>query len=438
VAGLRGYQEILGDPRARAFTSAGLVARMPLSMTGLGVVLLVSITTGSFAQAGLITAAGTLTGAITAPGWGRLIDRWGQARVLIIAAAINSASLTLLIVSVLRGWPLAVTLAAAVGSGLGFSSAGSCVRARWAHRLNGSPLLNTAYALEAVFDEVVFIVGPVLVTLLATSVHPALGLAVCVLLGAVGAAALASMRDTQPPLAAGPVRSRAVEPLPLGRLGPVALASVALGAVFGAMEVVVVAFARDADILRLSGFLLMAWAFGSLLAGVITGTITWRISGARRFRIAAAFLAASLLPLPFLELPILMAGLLVLSGFAIAPTLIASVAVTQAAVPPSRLTEALNWSSTGLATGLAAGAAGAGALIDSFGPTAGFWGVVGAGGLLVTAALFVRSGPAHPQRPEAPGLDGAATDTAAAVVSPGLSGTPAAAPPRRAVETPPR
>jgi len=433
ATGLRAYGAILHDGRARAFSAAGLVARMPLSMTGLGIVLLVSLTTGSFGRAGLITACGTLTGALSAPWWGRTVDRWGQARVLVLAAVINNVSLALLTVSVLQHWPLAVTLAAAVGTGLGFSSAGSCVRARWAHRLGTSPLLNTAYALEAVLDEVVFIVGPVLVTFLATAIHPALGLGVCVVLGSAGAAALASMRDTEPPRGIDSPHAARTDRIPAARLAPVVLASTALGAIFGAMEVVIIAFAKDAGVLRYSGFILMAWALGSLLAGVVTGTITWRASPARRFRIAAVLLAASLLPLPFLDAPVVVAGLLVLSGSAIAPILIASVAVTQAAVPASRLTEALGWTSTGLAAGLAAGAAGAGALIDRSGSTAAFWGVVGAGAALALAGLFVRGGSPPPRRELDEGLS-----TAAAVLTPDSSGSPAAGPARPEVESLPR
>ena len=78
-AGLGAYRQLLSDRAARAFSLAGVLARLPLSMTGIGVVLLVSLTTGSFGRAGLITAAGTLTGAVAAPLWGRAIDRVGQA-----------------------------------------------------------------------------------------------------------------------------------------------------------------------------------------------------------------------------------------------------------------------------------------------------------------------------------------------------------------------
>ena len=419
-AGLNAYRQVLADPRARAFTAAGLVARLPMSMTGIGIVLLVSLTSGSFGRAGLVTAVGTLTGAIAAPLWGRLIDRVGQARVLVTASLINTASMTLLIISVLQGWPLAVTLLAAVGVGVGFSSAGSCVRARWSHRLKESPLLNTAFAVEAVLDEVVFIVGPVLVTLLATAWHPALGVGVAAALGLVGGLALAVQRDTQPP----PQPRSSREPrtrMPVFTLLAVALACFALGGLFGGMEVAVVAFAQEADVLGLTGLILMCWAAGSLLAGVITGTITWRSSPARRFRISSVALALSLVALPFVHQPIAIAGLLAISGMAIAPTLIASVAVTQEAVLPNRLTEALGWTSTGLAAGVATGAAGVGWLIDYSGSTAGFWGVVGFGVLLIVTAVFVR-GPGKTLARRA--LSSVPQDTATAGLARRSAGTP--------------
>jgi len=230
------------------------------------------------------------------------------------------------------------------------------------------------------------------VTFLATSIHPALGLAVCVVLGLVGAFALAGMRDTQPPTqTAEQAAETSRDPLSVWLLVPIVTACAALGALFGAMELVVVAFAREAGIPRYTGFIVMAWAFGSLIAGLLTGTISWRASPTRRFRIAAALLGLSVLPLPFAGNPWLVTGLLLLSGFFIAPTLIASVAVTQAAVPASRLTEALGWTSTGLAAGIAIGAAGLGHVVDTFDSRGGFWGVVVIGGLLIIAALCVRS-----------------------------------------------
>jgi hypothetical protein len=226
-------------------------------------------------------------------------------------------------------------------------------------------------------------------------VHPAVALGVGAVVGLVGALALALQRGTEPPRRPRAAGTAVVGRIAPGALVPVVLASVALGAVFGGMEVVVVAFATEAGVLPWAGAILMAWAAGSLVAGVVTGTVVWRRSPAVRFRVGAVCLAVSLVPLPWVREPLLVAALLVVGGMAIAPTLIASVAVTQAAVPQSRLTEALGWTSTGLAGGLAAGAAGLGHLVDLGGSSLGFWGVVGAGALLSLAALWVRS-PARP------------------------------------------
>ena len=282
--------------------------------------------------------------------------------------------------------PLWLTCLAAVVSGLGATSAGSAVRARWTYRLSdGEPaLLNTAYALEAVFDEVVFIVGPVLVTFLATTIHPAFALGVVVVLGLAGAIALAVQRGTEPPLTpriAG--KQPATAKLSLGFLVPIMVACAALGALFGGMEVVVVAFAREHDIVAYSGAILMVWATGSLVAGLVTGTIHWKVSPRRRFRVGAVLLAASVVPLLFVDHPAAVAGLLMLSGLAVAPTLISSVALTQSSVPGSRLTEALGWTSMGMATGVALGAAVLGRVIDGWGADGGFAAMVGVALLLV-------------------------------------------------------
>lgn len=407
AAAFEAYRQVLADPRARAFSAAGFVARLPLSMTGIGIVLLVSLTTGSFGRAGIIAGVGTLCAAVAAPAWGRRIDQLGQARVLVTAAVVWTGGLTLVIASVIAGWPLGVTLVGSVAAGLGYTSAGAAVRARWTHRLKESPLLGTAYAVEAVVDEVVFIIGPVLVTYLATSIHPALGIGACLVLGLVGALLLAGQRDTQPPVRLTSSDSSAHPRIRPGVLVPIVICCAALGSVFGGMEVAVVAFAGEAGVLRYAGVILMVWALGSLVAGVVTGSIRWRATPARRFRVGAAALACSVLPLPFVHDPVLMAALLTISGLAIAPTMIASIAVTQASVPGDRLNEALGWTSTGLATGVALGAAGSGQLIDRFSSTAAFWGLVAAGGLLLLTGTFVQGGGRlSPDPPDTPATDG--------------------------------
>ena len=384
------YAKVLGDPAARAFSITGFVARLPQSMTGIGLVLLVSTATGSFARAGIVAGVVTAGSAVAAPLWGRVVDRAGQARVLAGTSLGYAVGVLAVLASVDRGWPYAATVAGAALAGLSFTPTGSCVRARWSRRLSGSPLLDVAFAVEAVIDEVTFVVGPVLVTFLATAVGPNVGLVTCAVLGVLGSVALAAQRGTEPPRRPAPLRTDLTSRLPVVLLGTVVLACFAFGGVFGGMEVVVVAFSRERDILSSSGVLLMCWSAGSLVAGVIAGSLTWRRTPAARFRLGAAALALSLLPMPFVHAPVLLGALLALNGLAIAPTLIAEVSVVQTSVSALRLTEALGWSSTGLAGGVSLGAAVAGAVVDRVGSAGGFTAVACFAVLLALGALLVR------------------------------------------------
>jgi len=384
------YATLLGDRPARTFSLTGFVARLPQSMTGIGLVLLVSLTTGSFGRAGIVAGTVTAGSAVAAPLWGRVIDRVGQGRVLAGTSVGYAAGILLVLASVEHAWPFAATVGGAALAGLSFTPTGGCVRARWSHRLSGSPLLDVAFAVEAVLDEVTFVVGPVLVTFLATAVGPDVGLITCAVLGVLGAVALAVQRGTEPPRHPRPERGVARDRLPVPLLASVVVACCALGGVFGGMEVVVVAFAREHRILSSAGLLLMCWAAGSMVAGLVAGVLTWRRSPVTRFRIGAAALAVTLLPVPFVGLPGLLGALLVLNGLAIAPTLIAEVSVVQAAVPAPRLTEALGWSGTGLAGGVAIGAAVSGAAVDRLGSVGGFGTVAAFAVLLALATLLVR------------------------------------------------
>ena len=390
AAGFRIYLRLLADPQARAFSAAGLLARMQISMTGLSIVLLISIVTGSFARAGLVTAVATLTGAAVTPAWGRLIDRVGQARVLVLTSVLFTVGVGLIILTVLSRQPLGFTIAAAVLAGLGISQAGSAVRARWSHRLHDPAERDVAFALEAMVDEVVFIVGPVLATLVATTIQPSFGLALSAALTLTGSLLLAGQSRTQPP-AHPRSGSRPVGTIPWRTIAPVAVCCIALGVIFGGMEVAIIAFTTERNILAATGLFTVAWALGSLVAGFVTGTICWQAPATRRFRIGATCLAASLLPLPFLGSPWALAPVLVISGMAIAPTLIASVAVVQTAVPAGRLAESLGWTQLGIAAGLAIGAVAIGATVDRWLAFGGFVGIAAAGVLLFLGSLLVRS-----------------------------------------------
>lgn len=386
---LRTYRRILSRPGTALFSATGLVARLPISMVGLGVVLLVEDASGSYALAGAVSAVGLLANASSAILQGRLLDRLGQGRVLPPLITIWGVGLALLIWSVQSDWPLAATFVLAAVSGAGMPSVGTCVRARWSHRLEDPDELQTAFALEAVADEAVYITGPILVTVLATAVHPAAGLTTALVAGLVGTYAFAAQRATEPPPRPR-VRAGDQEPMPWGAVVPLTVVFACLGLLFGAAEVTAVAFSEERGDKAYAGVLLALWAAGSLIAGVLTGAVTWRRGPEQRLRWGALAMTLTILPLVLIDSLVVMGAVLFFAGFAIAPTLIASMSLAERVVPTSRLTEGLAFLQTGIVAGVAPGAALAGVVVDARGASAAFLVSFAGGVVALLAALSVR------------------------------------------------
>ena len=186
-------------------------------------------------------------------------------------------------------------------AGASLPQIGSCVRARWAHVLASPERVQTAFALEAVLDEVVFVLGPILVTMLATAVHPVAGLAVAVVAGVGGSLAFAAQRGTEPPAHPRDRTTGPRPPLPWRTLVPLTVVAAALGVLFGAAEVTTVAFADEHGLKAWSGALLALWALGSLVSGVVIGAIVWRRGPEVRLRWGTAGMALAMTPLYFVD-----------------------------------------------------------------------------------------------------------------------------------------
>ncbi|HEX6514226.1 MAG TPA: MFS transporter [Nocardioidaceae bacterium] len=367
------YRRVLAVPGALVFSLTGLVGRLPISMVSLGIVILVSGRTGSYTLAGGIAAAYLVGNAVLSVPEGRLVDRLGQSVVLPWTILVFTVALSLMVWSVVAGWPTPVPQVLAALGGAALPPIGSCVRARWSHNVPDKKQLQTAFALEAVVDETVFVVGPILVTVVATAIHPLAGLGTAIAAGLIGTLALSAQRSTQPPAHRSTGRSAPRVPLGWRVLGPLLAAGVTLGVLFGGIEVATVAFADELGAKAASGILLAVYSLGSLLAGVVSGAVRWRASVATRFRRGMAALAVSLVPLPFLSGFPAMGTALFLAGFAIAPTLIAAVAWIEQTVPTRRLTEGITILITGINVGLAPGAAAVGRVVDRFGASASYW-----------------------------------------------------------------
>jgi len=394
---LTSYRLILRLPGTLLFSASGMVARLPMSMVSLGIVILVSTATGSYGLAGSVSAAYLVANGAFAIVQGRLLDRLGQSRVLPVAVAVFGVALALLMWSVQAEWPVALSYLLAAVSGAALPSVGSCVRARWSYVLNSRDQIQTAFALEAVLDESVFMLGPILVTVLATAWHPVAGLTAALVAGVAGTLFFASQRATEPPAHPRQESTGRRPGMPWATVAPLALVCAALGTLFGAAEVTTVAFAAELGSKGYAGPLLALWALGSLIAGLVSGAIHWRRGADHRVRWGSAAMMAAMLPLALIGSVQLMGVALFVAGFAIAPTLIATMSLTEKTVPHARLTEGMAIMHTGIVAGVAPGATIAGVVIDAYGASPAYL-VAAAAGLVsaIAAQAIPRSPSAEP------------------------------------------
>lgn len=392
------YRRVLSLPGALLFSLTGLVARLPISMVSLGIVLLVSARTGSYAYAGGISAACIVAAAFGSPLQGRLADARGQHVMLPVVTAVFTSGMLALIVSVEREWPTPVPHLCAAWTGFALPQVGSLVRARWTYLVDGGNRLKTAFAFEAVVDEAIFISGPVLVTVLATLVDPFAGLAFAAAAGLVGGLALAVQTRTAPPVRRSGGTGSPQQAIGWAMLLPLCLAAVGSGCMFGAGEVVTVAFATQEGARGASGALLAVWAAASLVAGLVVGAVDLGSGPLRQFRVASLALVVTLAPLVVVPNVLLAGVTLFVSGFAISPMLVAQMSLLEQVVPRSRLTEGMSWFSMGMAGGVALGGAASGWMVDEFGASLAFLVPVAAAAVAAAVAWTVRNPTEKPEQ----------------------------------------
>lgn len=384
---LQPYREVLLRPGAAAFSAAAAIARLPMSMVGIGIVLMVSEVYGSYGLAGRISAVQVITHALCSPQLSRLVDRYGQARVMRPAVVLTAVGIVGLVVpTLLRASPGWLYLAAVVTGAAG-GSVGALVRARWSHVLHDPREIHTAYSLESAVDELVFIVGPVLATVLATGVHPTAGLVVPVVAVLVGGAWFFSQRATEPPPSVRTPGVRHRHVLRSGGMVLLALVFVCMGSIFGATDVATVAFAEEEGSKGAAGIILAVFAAGSMLSGLAYGARHWVSPLWRRFAIGMVALALGVCLFFVVSNLVVLAGVMFVVGFAIAPTIINGNGLVQQLVPRQQLTEGLTWVGTSLGVGVSFGSSIAGAQIDRAGSHGGFLVVVVSGALAVVAVL---------------------------------------------------
>ena len=285
-SGLARYRDVLRSPGALAFAVPGLVGRMPMAMLSLALVILLTAVTGSYGTAGAVSATAALAYAAVTPVAARLADRYGQATVLrpqVILFAAATAALAACALSQAPVWALAVTGGLSRAT---MPSLGPMVRSRWSQLLAGTALLDAAFSLEGIADELIFITGPVLVVALAAGLSPVAGVLITAALSVAGVAGLTRQRRSEPP--AAPLTRTYGPALRSPGLRVLIGMTVCLGALFVAVDLATIAFAAHHGAKAAAGPLLGLYGLGSAAAGVWYGTRRWRAPHASRLIAALA------------------------------------------------------------------------------------------------------------------------------------------------------
>jgi MFS family permease len=360
------YRSILRQPGAPRLVITAFLARIPVGINALAIVLLVRRATGSFADAGIVDAGLALGSAFLSPAQGRLVDRFGQPTVLISSALVSSAALVGLDLGVHHHLSIAALAAlAAVGGGM-LPPMGASMRALWAFLIPEPTRRNAAFALEAVLTEVYFIAGPLITAVIVAVSSPSAAVITSACLTVVGTIAFATSRPSR--------RWRAVKakrtiagPLAGPGIRTLVLSVLPMGLAFGTLEVTMPALATRHGDPAAAGILLGALAGGSLIGGLLYGSRTWQGSLAQRYVFLTAMFAAGMAPLIIAGSIPVMVFLMAVAGFTLAPVAACTFALIEEVAPPGTTIEAFTWVFTANMVGAAGGAAVAGAVIHSSG-----------------------------------------------------------------------
>ncbi|MEU6862824.1 MFS transporter [Streptomyces sp. NPDC046876] len=405
------YRAIFAAPGTRGFSAAGFIGRIPISMVGVGILTMISEITGRYAMASALTGTLALAAAAIGPQVSRLVDQYGQRRVLRPATLVSVAAVAVLLVAAAGGWPDWTLFVCAAVAGC-VPSVGSMVRARWTAIYRDSPReLHTAYSFESVVDEVCFIFGPILAIGLSTTWFPEAGPLIAAACLLVGVWLLTAQRSTEPEAHPRSAQADGASALNSPGLQVLTATFVATGAIFGSIDVATLAFAEEQGAKPAASFILAIWALGSCIAGIVFGLLHLEGRTERRWVLGVCAMAVSMIPLLLAgNLPILAVALFV-SGLAIAPTMITTMALIEAHVPRAKLTEGMTWISTGLAVGVALGSAVAGWVIDAAGARSGYVVSISAGAAAAAVAFAGYRRLTRPAQGEEPSSDGDGGDS---------------------------
>jgi hypothetical protein len=368
------YRTLLRTPGAAAFFLTAAAGRVGIAMTSLGIVWLVHARSGSYITAGLVTGGFAVAEAAAGPQLARLIDRFGQSRVLPPALLAHAAAVAMLLALVAAGTPDWLMTAGGVLAGATIPQLGALSAARWAALLRDeqATALPTAFTLESLANELAYLAGPALVSILGASGYPAAGTVLAATVVVAGGLCFAAQRRTAPPTSGAAGRHRTGRSLLRPGFAVLVGVNLAIGGFFGATQISVTAFAVEHGAAGTAAALFTVSSCASLLAGWLHGLRQWRIAPRVQLAVAAAGLAIGCLSLLAAGSPVELGLGVALTGLAIPLILILCTVMAEAVVHRAVLTQAFVWLNSASAAGSAGAAAAAGWAVGTFGAHGGF------------------------------------------------------------------
>ncbi|WP_406838940.1 MFS transporter [Streptomyces sp. AHU1] len=398
------YAALFRMPHARRTFAAAMTGRLSYGVVSLAMMLTTTRATGSYAVAGTVMALFGATSVFLSPARAALIDRYGPRRALIPMASLYAGLLTAFAVTAWRpGAPVAAVGALAVAAGACTPPLGPTLRAVWGEAVQDERVLQRAYSLDGVVEEILFVSGPLVVGAVVRTAPPAAAVVLSALLVWSGTLAFVLsplVAGVRPPAARG--ASGTARRGRRGRGGralvrPV-VAAAGVGLSLGAVDLLVMAFAeRHHHGAGVVAWVLAALSLGSALGGLLNGAVDWRAAPGARLPLLAGALGLALLGAGLAQSLGALAVAVACAGFFVAPALTTSYLMAGAAAPPGFRTRAGAWVNTAVNAGSSVGTAGAGLLVGRL-PLGLCFAVSGA---VAMAAALVCARNARTPRPDA-------------------------------------
>jgi MFS family permease len=359
------YAAVFRLPYARRTFGAALVGRLGYGVVSLSLVLSLSATTGSLAAGGLLSTLFAAVSVVVSPGKAALVDRWGVRRALPALAVPFAGALFGLAACAGEFERPDVRLLAALAACAGATCPplGPTMRAVWGALAPDEALLQRAFGLDTVAEELIFLSGP----LIAVAVHPVRGLVLSGTLIAVGSLALAASPAARL-IGPAPTSVPAHRRLRLftrrsAGVRRAACAALGVGACLGGLDLYVIAFADRAGHPGAVGPILALQSAGSAVGGLVYGRVSWRRPAAARLPYLLLGLAALLAANAFASALPVLAVCVTAAGTLSSPTLSTAYLAAARLAPGGAATRATTWVNSAVNAGSSAGGAGAALLL---------------------------------------------------------------------------